>query len=88
MGCVLPLFSLTHIHSHKKIELTPRGGASSANFTPPPPRRLRFRHVRVNRMHARITYAGPPISITDFGLVLDNRVYRNLEGGWVTLLNR
>eukprot|EP00798_Chlamydomonas_sp_ICE-L_P007149 gene7149-256_t len=35
-----------------------------------------FRHVRINRMHARITYQGSPFSITDFGLVLDASVYK------------
>lgn len=63
--------------------MTPLGGAQQG-----PARLIRFKHVRVNRMHARVTYDGQPISINDFGLVLDNRVYRNLEGGWRTVLNR
>ncbi len=53
-----------------------------------PVRQLRFKHVRVNRMHARLTYEGYPLTIHDFGLVLDNRVYRNVEGGWKSVLNR
>jgi hypothetical protein len=53
-----------------------------------PTRSTRFEHVRFNRMHAKVTYKGPPVSINEFGLVLDNRVYRNVEGGWRTVFNR
>lgn len=31
----------------------------------------RFKHVRFNRMHARVTYDGPPLSLNDFRLVSD-----------------
>jgi hypothetical protein len=51
-------------------------------------RSIKFKHVRFNRMHARLTYEGPALSIRNFGLVLDNRVYRNIDGGWKTVLNR
>lgn len=71
------------------------GASGPLSAVPPPPaapkrpaRGLRFKHVRVNRLCARVTFEGPPITINDFGLVLDNRVYRNLEGGWRTVLNR
>jgi hypothetical protein len=51
-------------------------------------RSIKFQHVRFNRVTARLTYEGPPLSISGFGLVLDNRVYRNIDGGWKTVLNR
>jgi hypothetical protein len=51
-------------------------------------RSIKFKHVRFNRVNARLTYEGPPLSISGFGLVLDNRVYRNIDGGWKTVLNR
>ncbi|KAK9812398.1 hypothetical protein WJX73_007715 [Symbiochloris irregularis] len=35
----------------------------------------------------RTTFAGP-VRISDFGVVLDKRVYTNLEGGWKDLFNR
>jgi len=54
----------------------------------PPVRSIKFKHVRFNRMHARLTYESPALSIRNFGLVLDNRVYRNIDGGWKTVLNR
>jgi hypothetical protein len=44
--------------------------------------------VRFNRAHARLTYESPAFSVRGFGLVLDNRVYRNIDGGWKTVLNR
>ncbi|GIL56314.1 hypothetical protein Vafri_11691 [Volvox africanus] len=53
------------------------------------PRRLRFRHVRFNRMAARLTYTGPRLSIGSgggWGLVIDARVYRNIVGGWKDIL--
>ncbi|GIL87249.1 hypothetical protein Vretifemale_15344, partial [Volvox reticuliferus] len=53
------------------------------------PRQLRFRHVRFNRMAARLTYTGPRLSIgggAGWGLVIDARVYRNIVGGWKDIL--
>ena len=51
-------------------------------------RKLLFRRVRFNRVHAKLTYEGYPFNITEFGLVLDARVYNDVEGGWRVLLNR
>lgn len=62
--------------------------AAAAALVKKPVRSIKFKHVRFNRMHARLTYEGPPLSINGFGLVLDNRVYRNIDGGWRTVLNR
>lgn len=62
-------------------------GRSSSGVVKPGGR-YRFRHVRFNRAHARITYAGAPLSIRDFCLVLDARVYQSLEGSWRTILNK
>jgi hypothetical protein len=63
-------------------------GARSASSKSTNTRKIRFRHVRINRMHARVTYSGPPITVKEFGLVLDTRVYRSMEGSWKTVLNR
>ena len=41
---------------------------------------MRFRHVRFNKMYARLTWEGPPINITDWGIVLDPSVYHNIDG--------
>ena len=49
---------------------------------------IQFRHVRINAMHARLTYEGYPITVTDFGLVLDPCVYRGMEGSWKTIFNK
>jgi hypothetical protein len=64
------------------------GGGDAGRPRAPPVRSIKFKHVRFNRMHARLTYEGPALSIRNFGLVLDNRVYRNIDGGWKTVLNR
>lgn len=53
-----------------------------------PRRRVKFKHVRINRMHARVNYEGYPVSISDFGLVLDTQVYTRMQGSWKHLLNR
>lgn len=63
-------------------------GAGAGRPRAPPVRSIKFKHVRFNRMHARLTYESPALSIRNFGLVLDNRVYRNIDGGWKTVLNR
>lgn len=67
-----------------------RGSGGAAPPPPPAKRRraVKFKHVRINRMHARVNYEGYPVSITDFGLVLDTRVYTKMAGSWKTLLNR
>ncbi len=55
------------------------------------PRRLRFRHVRFNRIAARLTYTGPRLSIGSaggWGLVIDSRVYRNILGGWRDIIKK
>lgn len=73
------------------VPSTPGAGAATAAAAAAmkkPVRSIMFKHVRFNRMHARLTYEGPPLSINGFGLVLDNRVYRNIDGGWTTVLNR
>ncbi|WIA10179.1 hypothetical protein OEZ85_010383 [Tetradesmus obliquus] len=64
------------------------GAAAAAAAVPASPGAIKFKHVRFNRVNARLTYEGPPLSISGFGLVLDNRVYRNIDGGWTTVLNR
>lgn len=64
------------------------GAGEAGRPRAPPVRSIKFKHVRFNRMHARLTYEGPALSIRNFGLVLDNRVYRNIDGGWKTVLNR
>lgn len=51
-------------------------------------RKLRFRHVRFNRISARLTYEGYPITITDFGLMVDASVYHNIDGSWRSILNK
>lgn len=51
-------------------------------------KRYKFKSVRFNRMHARLTYEGYPFSVTDFHLVLDACVYRNVEGSWRTIFYR
>eukprot|EP00878_Enallax_costatus_P023923 GHUV01025489.1.p1 GENE.GHUV01025489.1~~GHUV01025489.1.p1 ORF type:complete len:403 (+),score=144.92 GHUV01025489.1:2173-3381(+) len=72
--------------------LTPGAGTAAAvaaaTAVKKPVRSILFKHVRFNRMHAKLTYEGPPLSISGFGLVLDNRVYRNIDGGWRSVLNR
>jgi hypothetical protein len=35
-----------------------------------------------------VTWEGPPLSINNFGLVLDKKVYRNIAGGWKDVLNK
>lgn len=67
---------------------TPGATAAAAAAVKKPVRSILFKHVRFNRMHAKLTYEGPPLSISGFGLVLDNRVYRNIDGGWRSVLNR
>lgn len=49
-----------------------------------------FVHVRFNRVHCRITYAGQrvPISMSDFKLVLDTKVYVDFEGSWRDIFSR
>lgn len=49
---------------------------------------MRFRHVRFNKVYARLTWEGPPFRITDFRLVINPSVYHNLDGTWKTILNR
>jgi hypothetical protein len=63
-------------------------GAGAGRSQAPPVRSIKFKHVRFNRAHARLTYESPAFSVRGFGLVLDNRVYRNIDGGWKTVLNR
>eukprot|EP00775_Hariotina_reticulata_P010874 gene10874-11028_t len=53
-----------------------------------PVRSIRFKHVRFNRVVVRVTWEGPPLSINNFGLVLDKKVYRNIAGGWKDVLNK
>ena len=69
---------------------TPSGqpAAVTSRNRPPPVRSIKFKHVRFNRVHARLTYESPALSIRNFGLDLDNRVYRNIDGGWRSVLNR
>lgn len=49
-----------------------------------------FVHVRFNRVHCRITYNGQrvPISMSDFKLVLDTKVYVDFEGSWRDIFSR
>lgn len=49
-----------------------------------------FVHVRFNRVHCRITYTGQrvPISMSDFKLVLDTKVYVDFEGSWRDIFSR
>ncbi|KAK9849122.1 hypothetical protein WJX84_005042 [Apatococcus fuscideae] len=54
----------------------------------PPERKALFVHVRLNRVHCRVTYQGAPLNIKDFKILLDQRVYERLEGKWHDLLNR
>jgi hypothetical protein len=35
-------------------------------------RLFRFRHVRFNRMHALLTYEGPPLNVRDLKLVSES----------------
>ncbi len=49
---------------------------------------MRFRHVRFNKVYANLTWEGPPINITDWGIVLDPSVYRSVDGEWKTILNK
>ncbi|GAX73762.1 hypothetical protein CEUSTIGMA_g1213.t1 [Chlamydomonas eustigma] len=59
-----------------------QAGASSSKML------MRFHHIRFNKMYARLTWEGPPISISDWGIVLDPCVYRNVDGVWNTILNK
>ncbi|KAG1679440.1 hypothetical protein FOA52_007732 [Chlamydomonas sp. UWO 241] len=44
------------------------------------PKAVRFRHVRFNKMYARLSWEGWGPSISDFGLVLDQSVYLDIYG--------
>lgn len=89
-GSVVPVAGAATAGGHGQVAAaTPSGAAAASNRNRPPPvRGIKFKHVRFNRMHARLTYESPALSIRNFGLVLDNRVYRNIDGGWRTVLNR
>lgn len=41
---------------------------------------IRFTYVRFNRVYARVSYQGYPLSFTDMKVVLDARVYQALDG--------
>lgn len=43
-------------------------------------RKNRFVYVRFNRVYARVSYQGYPLSFTDMKVVLDARVYQALDG--------
>ncbi|KXZ43624.1 hypothetical protein GPECTOR_85g354 [Gonium pectorale] len=71
---------------------TGAGGAAGSRGVGPggavarPRRQYRFRYVRFNRIAARLTYSGPLLSIGGgksggWSVVIDARVYRNVEGG-------
>lgn len=64
------------------------GPAGAGRSQAPPVRSIKFKHVRFNRAHARLTYESSAFNVRGFGLVLDNRVYRNIDGGWKDVLNR
>jgi hypothetical protein len=47
----------------------------------------RFKYVKLNRAHMRITYAGKPIGIKDRVLVINSYACENLDGSWRDLLS-
>ena len=47
----------------------------------------RFKYVKLNRAHMRITYAGKPIGIKDRVLVINSYACENLDGTWRDLLS-
>lgn len=47
----------------------------------------RFRYVKLNRAHMRITYQGYPIGIKDRVLVINSYTCENLDGTWRDLLS-
>eukprot|EP00884_Botryococcus_braunii_P017348 jgi/Botrbrau1/4297/Bobra.0390s0036.1 len=55
---------------------------------PPPQRRVLFKHVRLNRVHCRVTYQGYPFNINDLKILLDKRVYEYMDCRWMDLFNR
>lgn len=63
-------------------------GSKGKRAGAPQRRSIRFKHVRFNRVVVRVTWEGPPLSINNFGLVLDKKVYRNIAGGWKDVLNK
>jgi hypothetical protein len=47
----------------------------------------RFKYVKLNRAHMRITYVGKPIGIKDRVLVINSYACENLDGSWRDLLS-
>jgi hypothetical protein len=47
----------------------------------------RFKYVKLNRAHMRITYTGKPIGIKDRVLVINSYDCENLDGNWRDLLS-
>ena len=47
----------------------------------------RFKYVKLNRAHMRITYAGKPIGIKDRVLVINSYACENLDGSWRDLMS-
>lgn len=84
----LPCHHTPLLPPHTEAAATPTTARGAGAGSVLPVRRILFKHVRVNRFFSRLTYEGPPVSINNFGLVLDSRVYRDLKGGWRTVLNR
>ncbi len=54
----------------------------------PPAHRILFEHVRLNRVHCRVSYAGYPLSFSDLKLLLDGRTYECVDGSWRDLASR
>jgi hypothetical protein len=47
----------------------------------------RFKYVKLNRAHMRITYQGKPLGIKDRVLVINSYTCENLDGSWRDLLS-
>ena len=47
----------------------------------------RFKYVKLNRAHMRITYQGKPLGIKDRVLVINSYACENLDGSWRDLLS-
>jgi len=65
---------------------TAQGPATPA--TPAKKSVIRFAHVRMNQVNLMITYAGGPVTIRDWQIVLDTRVYKQHVGRWHDLMSR
>eukprot|EP00873_Tetraselmis_striata_P016485 jgi/Tetstr1/436749/TSEL_025530.t2 len=72
------------------ISIDNLSGADTAQGPATPAKKsvIRFAHVRMNQVNLMITYAGGPVTIRDWQIVLDTRVYKQHVGRWHDLMSR